>query len=146
MAFALTRLRAWGDKIQTATALRGTQVVELSITGANTDTDADIGDDTGTFWTDALADTTYGDVAAAAQTQLQAIVANALQLLAVNSEVLLGRYRVATGGSTTQYELTVENHRPDVVFYTGSAPTAWIVELVYRLDDGQFPVAASIGS
>lgn len=144
MAFALTQLRAWGNKIQTATPLRGEQVVELTITQANTDTDCDIGDDTGTFWTAAGAT----DIGAAALVQLQAIVAQALQLTAVESEALINKTKVlvADVNAAGEYGLTVDNNRPNITFYSGDAPTAWVLQLRYTLDDGQFPVAASIGS
>jgi hypothetical protein len=145
MAFSLTKLRAWGNKIQTATPLRGEQVVELTIAAAATDVDLDIGDDSGTFWTAALANATYGDIAAAAQTKLQEIVANVLQLTAVESAVLLGYTRVKAATATTEYDLSVQNDRPNITFVAASAPTALVLQLRWTLDDGQFPVAASIG-
>lgn len=148
MAFALTRLRAWGNKIQTESPLRGEQFVELRLTGANTDVDCDIGDDAGVFWTDALADATYGDLAAAALTTLQAIVAQAAQLTAVESAELITRTKVlvADVDAASEYAITVVNDRPNILFITTDAPTAWKVQLRYTLDDGQFPIVASLGN
>lgn len=146
MAFALTKLRTWGDKIQSATALRGTQVVELSITQLDTDVDCDIGDATGTFWTAAVADATYGDIATAALTQLLAIATQTLQILTVKSETLLPRLRDDSSPASTDYSLGINNHLPNIGFASGSAPTTWVLELDLRLDDGQFPVTTTIGS
>lgn len=51
MAFALTRFEAYGVEIDEPLVKRFIQRAEMRITGANTDVDLDIGDNTGTFWT-----------------------------------------------------------------------------------------------
>lgn len=145
MAFALTSMTTWAEPIQTAVPYRGTQVIQLTITAADTDTAADIGDFAGTFWTEALADTAYGDIATAALTQLQLICAQAQSLIALRSETLIAYTRVKSVSATTEYSVAVENHLPKIAFVSGSAPTAWTIEIVQRPNESVFPVALSIG-
>lgn len=50
MAFALTRFNAYGVQSDEPLSKRYIQRVEIKATAANTDTDFDLGDATGTFW------------------------------------------------------------------------------------------------
>lgn len=145
MAFALTSMTTWAEPIQTASNYRGAQVIQMTITGADTDTAADIGDFGGTFWTDALADSTYGGIATAALAQLELIAAQAQSLIDLRSETLIAYTRVKSVTATTEYSVAVENHLPKVTFVSGSAPTAWTIEIVQRPNEFVFPVALSIG-
>jgi len=71
--FSLTKYNAYGFIIDSDIRKRAIQRMTLHITAANTDTDLDIGDDSGTFWTAAEADTTYGDLGSKALDTIQAI-------------------------------------------------------------------------
>jgi len=75
--FALTKYQAYGVLISSPVRKRAVQRVVLTYTAVNTDTDLDIGDDSGTFWTAAKADATYGAMATNALSHIQKIVANA---------------------------------------------------------------------
>lgn len=80
MAFALTSYRARGFMIDGSQPDRATQQVVMTVTGLTSDVALDIGTDAGTFWVAALADTTYGDLAASALANLLTVVANASAL------------------------------------------------------------------
>ena len=78
--FALTKFNAYGFIIDSQIKKRAMQRATLHITAANTDTALDLGSDSGTFWTAAEADATYGDMATNALERLNEIVDNALVL------------------------------------------------------------------
>jgi hypothetical protein len=142
MAFALSKFKAYGLKTQGPTRVLGQQVVELHITAANTDTDLDIGDNSGTFWS--AADNT--DLGAEALRVLREIIADKVQgLLAVNSEELVGRLRDTTATGAGVYALAVANNRPNISWFSGDAPTSYVVQLVYQLLDSQFPTFVELG-
>lgn len=87
MAFALTKAVAYGIEAEEAVNKRYKQVLQLTITAANTDTALDLGDYAGTFW-DAVDGSTPGDEALAA---IKSINTKAAQLIKVASEPLLSR-------------------------------------------------------
>jgi hypothetical protein len=63
MAFALTKFRAYKVEVPTAIAKYGLQAVEMTITRGASDVLLDLDTTTGTFWTAAKADGTYGTMA-----------------------------------------------------------------------------------
>lgn len=75
MAFALTSCFLDGTKFQGPGLHRAIQNCVLTITGTAADVALDIGDYSGTFWTAALADATYGTMALQVKTALQAVTA-----------------------------------------------------------------------
>lgn len=114
MAFALTKFEARGVKFEgPVPEKRAKQEVVLTITGLSTDVDLDIGSDAGTFWTDAEADSTYGDLATEALAKLQDIVSKSAALLSVKSQQLLDRNTLvaldsdASSGGAASETLTV---------------------------------------
>jgi hypothetical protein len=145
MALALTKFQAYALEIGSPARKRGLQVVELTITGAATDAAVDIEDSSGTFWTEALADAAYGTLATTALDELTKIVAQAQSLLQVNSEALLDRLRVATATNDGEYDLTITGSLPVINFDGTTAPTAWTLQLVYALQDNQFPIFKDLG-
>jgi hypothetical protein len=103
MTFALTQFKAYGVRASAATRQHTWQVAEFGITAANTDTALDISSDTsgslGTFWTAAIANSTYGTLATNALGVIQAIVNNINTLQTVSSEALLTRQEVAASSA-----------------------------------------------
>lgn len=91
MSFALTKFQAYGLYIDEAVTKKAIQRVEMTITGLAADVDLDIGDDSGTFWTAALADGTYGTYATSALAAIQAVVARSQELSRVDIGSLLDR-------------------------------------------------------
>jgi hypothetical protein len=142
MAFALSKFKAYGLKTQGPTRVLGQQFVELHITAAATDVDLDIGDDAGTFW-GAVDATALGEEALRL---LKEIIADKAQgLLSVNGDELVSRLRDATATGAGVYALAVANNRPNISWFSGDAPTAYVVQLVYQLIDNQFPTFAELG-
>lgn len=145
MTFALTKYVASGIDRSGPSVKRGVQRVALTITALAADVDLDIGDDAGTFWTDALADATYGTLATNAQTHLQTICDNVTALLAVMSPQLLDRVQTAAAGSNGEYSIALEDHRPNITVNAADGEEAWYIVLEWELADGQSPVNASYG-
>lgn len=98
MAFALTKVRAYGVESEEPVNKRYLQRLILNITGANTDTDLDIGDYSGTFWT-AVGATSPG---AEALKVLKNIAVKAEQCLNVFGEDFMTRQKI-DGTSTRIY-------------------------------------------
>jgi len=78
--FALTKYNAYGFVIDSDVRKRAMQRMTLHITAANTDTDFDLGDDSGTFWTAVGVDATYGDLGDQALATIQKIDDNVVAL------------------------------------------------------------------
>lgn len=138
MAFALTKFRAYGQ-LPDGASTRRRQMAELTITAAAADVDLDISDSGGTFWTAALADSDYGDLAQSALTFLTNIAGASEGLIAVDSEDLLGRVKVASVSGAGQYELAVNSKLPDLTYNAGDGPTSQTLVLEWALNDSQMP-------
>lgn len=145
MTFALTKAEFRSSAFQNPSLKRGLQEVVLTITAANTDTDLDIGDASGTFWTAAQADSTYGAMAAAVLAKLQAAVAGSSYCAGILCpELQLGAYaRVASSPAANQYALSIDTYGPDIALHSGDAPTSYHVHVFYEMAAGQFPVTAA---
>lgn len=146
MAFALVGFQARGIDVAGPSYKRGIQQVVLAITGTASDVDLDIGDDTpGTFWTAALADATYGDLAEKALDVLTKIAANSVCLLAVKSPELLDKVQSAAAGSAGEYAIAIDDLGPNIALHTGEGETSYTIVLEYELNDYIFPMIASFG-
>ncbi len=146
MSFALVAFHARGVEITSPSNKRGIQQVVLDITAAATDVDLDIGDDSGTFWTAALADSTYGSLAASALDVLQAIVAQSAAFVGCASEQLIDRQQVLTLTADGQYILEVQDSRPNITCRASNGETSWKLILTYELDNFIQPIYASLGA
>lgn len=145
MAFALTGFVSYGINIVGPSQKRGIQRATLTITALTSDVDLDLGDDSGTFWTEAQANSTYGQLATKALDVLGKIEAQASALICVKSEQLLDRIQAAAAAGTA-YVLTVQNKRPDLLFAAGNGETSWVIDLEWILENFQFPVVSSFGA
>lgn len=138
MAFALTDARFYKVEIPSAIDKRGLQGIEMTITRGSSDTDLDIGNTSGTFWTDALADGTYGAQADLALKQFALIASDiealvSCELTAANGFLL----RVASVSAVTQYQLDNGGSfpvvTPEITLNSGAAPATvklrWILSL-----------------
>ncbi len=145
MSFALTKAQFRSLSLQNVSYKKGVQEVVLEITAANTDTDLDIGDAAGTFWTAAVANATYGAMAALVLAQLQAVVASSAYFSQLRCpELQCSAYlQVASAPGATQYSLTTDTYGPDILLASGSAPTSYHVHLFYELAVGAFPISAN---
>lgn len=142
MAVAITAYKAYGNPIDQGIVKRFEYTIQMNITNAAADNDADVGDTGGAFWTSAIAHATYGDYA----TNLLAILKD-VQAKASDGdfscEVLkTGYVRVAgaTSGATEYQVAAFTNHVPEILFHASSAPTAWNLKLKFLLNEGEWPV------
>lgn len=146
MAFALVGFHARGVEVTSPSLKRGIQQVVLDITAAATDVDMDIGDDSGTFWTACIADSTYGSLASSALTVLQAIVAQSAAFVGCASEQLIDRVQVASLTGAGEFTLAVQNSRPNLAFNAADGETSWKLILTYELDNFIQPTYSSLGA
>lgn len=146
MAFALVAYHARCVEIASTSYKRGIQQVVLDITALATDVDLDIGDDSGTFWTAAIADATYGTLATNALASLQRIVGQAAALVGVASEQLIDRVQIGSLTGAGQYTLAVQDVRPNIAVDAADGETAWKLILTYEMDNFISPETASFGA
>lgn len=150
MAFAVTAWKSYPLHVDAALTKRFTQCVEMVITGANTDIDADIGDIStpGQFFTDAIADATYGTIATNLKTHLASLVAKGSHLVSMASEELDSNYDRVSGAPAlgTEYQVvTFTSHLPEILFVAGGAPTSWKLTLHLALKAGEWPLKQESG-
>lgn len=145
MAFALTQFVSYGTDIVGPSRKRGIQGATLTITSLVTDVDLDISDAGGTFWTEAQANATFGQLATKALDVLQKIAANAQAILPpVRSPQLMDRLQAAAP-SGTSYTLTLSNSLPDLTFDAGNGETSWLIDLQWLPNDFIFPIISTFG-
>ena len=145
MAFALTGFASYGINTAGPSQKRGIQRATLYITGLVTDVDLDLGDDSGVFWTEAQANSTYGELATKALDVLNKIEDRCTSLLAVKSEQLIDRLQAAAAAGTS-YVLTVQAKRPNIEFAAGQGETAYQIDIEWLLNNFQFPIVSSFGT
>lgn len=145
MAFALTAYQARSVDIASPSYRQAIQEVVLDITGTTADVDLDIGDNTGTFWTAAQANTTYGALAAKALESIQRIVSQSDALVQVMSQQLLDRIQIATVAGAGEYSLAIQNLRPNIAFNAADGETSYKIILRYELKTGILPEIALYG-
>lgn len=138
MAFAITKVQAYGIEAEEPLNKRYRQYMYLTLTAANTDVDLDLGDNQagslGTFW-DAVDGTAIG---ANALLAIQDIVTRA----EVGESASLSPLSYYQGGAASGvvYTVTLANKCPNILFASGSAPTAYTVCLKWVLAPQTAPV------
>lgn len=139
MAFAITKVQAYGIEAEEPLNKRYRQYMYLTLTAANTDVDADFGDNVagslGTFWT-AAGGTATG---AGALQAIQDIVTRA----EVGETASLSALNFYQGGAASGvvYTVTLANKCPNILFASGTAPTAYTVCLSWVLQPQVAPVS-----
>lgn len=142
MSFALTAAKAYQIDICNTTNRYGWQVLELTVTrGAATDVTLDVGNPTGTFWTQALASNALGVVV------LNAIKPALAQTRAIVGCEVIGSVdqmlRVAAPSATTNYQLTnIGTYpvvTPSIVLFNAVGPAEIKVVLTLSLNDNVEP-------
>jgi hypothetical protein len=142
MAFALTSFFSDGVRFMGPGPLAAFECYKFTITAAATDVDLDIGDATGTFWTAAQADTTYGAMATQVLEQVQR---EASQFSAVKSlfmPELYDRVQVETGPTGTQYVvdgIDTSTLLPSYTFATSGGDTSYSLSVEYWLKPTLLP-------
>jgi hypothetical protein len=140
MAFALTDASFYKLDSGSPVAKRGLQVLEFKVTRGASDTDLDVGNVSGTFWTAAIADGTYGTQATLALKEFSKIASSIDGIVSCeilgNAGMLL---RVASASANTNYNLvgsgTYPLVVPEITLYNDAAPATVSVRLVVSLTD-----------
>ena len=119
------------------------QTLEIVINGANSDVTLDLNNASGTFWTAALADGTYGAVAAQILALLQQIEMGAAAYLRTEGNFTLYRPRVLTGSEASgtfsgNYD---DTHKcPYFAFLAGNGPGGTNVIMTWEMKPGWLPI------
>lgn len=149
MAFALTDCKFYQIDSKSAIRRRGLQEVELTFTrGAAGDTDCDYGDIAGTFWTDCLADATFGALARKAldayiggiDGNIQAICDHELTC---NNGISLRAAAASATAHILGYEGVFPVIKPVVTFANNAAPATVKLVAKFALADDKQPVTFS---
>ncbi len=145
MAFALTSFVADGTRFMGPGPLRSNEVYVFTITGLVTDVALDIGNVSGTFWTAALADATYGDLATSVLAFIQNQVSNYSGIEAIFMSELYARIQVPSGPSGTQYiaDINASTLLPDYTFAASNGGTAYTLTVQYLLKPNLLPTVAA---
>lgn len=141
MSFALTSFFADGVRFSGPGLIRATQQYQFNITAAATDVDLDIGDVTGTFWTAAIANTTYGEMATQVLAQVNRLYSQFSSVKQVFVPQLFDRIQVASSPTGVQFtqELDSTTLLPNYGFGASQGETAYTVFVEYMLDPNILP-------
>jgi hypothetical protein len=145
MSFALTYFEAEHVKLAGPGPRWGIQAVQMTVTGLAADVDLDIGDDAGTFWTAAIADATYGDLATSALASLKKILAQGTVSKVYSPEIDSGFRRAAAAGAGV-YAFALQDKRPNWTFNAAEGLTSYTIFIEYYLNQNILPVAESYGT
>lgn len=137
MTFALTSFLADGVQFNGPGTYRGIQTYMFTVTASATDVDFDLGDTTGTFWTAAVADGTYGTMASQVLTAVTGFEGNIEAIKSIYTpQIDAGAFiKVASLSATGTYTLdyNTTTFLPDYTFYTSGGTTAYTVFVDYLL-------------
>lgn len=135
MAFGLSSIKAFGVPSYEYSGDKFLQVLELEITGTTADVALDIGDTSGTFWTD-VSDT----VAAGA---VDDIFAKVEKHISISVPELLAKTLVASGATvaTGEYKyISPESTSFAITIFANEGLTAYNLCMQWALKDGELPV------
>ncbi len=134
MAFALTSFFADGQQFNGPGLYRGYQSYVFTVTGLDTDVDFDLGDYAGTFWTDALADSTYGSLATSVLAQLERLDGNIQATKSVYTPELADRIQAAsTSGTAYTLSLDADSFLPIYTFAASNGELTYTVFVEFLL-------------
>jgi len=149
MSFQLQAFKAYGIRVSaTEQRMHAKQRMLFQIAAANTDTALDLSAITagalGTFWTAAVADAVYGNIANQALTTIRQIQLILVDTGILPTGVITNYVQVLSGAAGNQYTATIQtNLLPNIAWVSGSAPTAYFIELESLIHDGQEPITTA---
>ena len=146
MAFAITKFQSYAANVSDTGRKRCVQKAVFDITAANSDVSWDFGTLTGTLWTSAVANATYGDLATAALAALTVIGANAKVFDRVGGTIATSYNKAAAASVADLYTMTISNGLPIITFDTASAPTAATVIFQWEMNDGIVETVVDLGA
>lgn len=135
MAFGLSSIKAYGVPSYEYSGEKFLQVLELEITGTTADVALDIGDTSGTFWTD-VSDATAAGV-------IDDIYAKVEKHISLSVPELLAKTLVRSGATvaTTEYKYaSPESTSFAITLFANEGLTAYNLCLQWSLKDGELPV------
>ena len=121
--------------------------VELVISGSDSDVTLDLDNFSGTFWTAALADATYGTTAASVKSLLNSLTGSIAALVRVGGNFTLYRPRVMAGSEVTgtysqNYNDTAK--LPNFAFKDGNGCGGTNIILDYEMNPGFLPIQGNL--
>lgn len=145
MAFALTSFFADGVRFMGPGPVRATQKYTFGITAAASDVTLDIGDVTGTFWTAAEADSTYGEMATQVLAQVERLYSQYQAVSDLFTPELASFTQVLSLSATGTYTLAIDStyKLPNYTFHTSGGATAYTVFVEYLMEPNMLPVNLS---
>ena len=145
MTWKLTAGHFYASESSKPTSPFVSQVAEIVISGADADITLDFDDFSGTFWTAALADGTYGTVALNVKKALQKIAPEVASTHWLGGNFTLYRARVpagseaaATGAYSANYNNTTK--LPKFKFDTGNGPGGTNLIICWGMKPGAVPL------
>lgn len=123
------------------------QCAEIVISGGDADVALDFSNFTGTFWTAALADGTYGTIALNVKKVLQSLIPNVASTHWVGGNFTLYRNRVATGSEAGgDYSANYSNTTklPNFAFKAGNGCGSTNLIVCWGMQPGFQPLAMDV--
>lgn len=144
MTFALDSFFADGYRYMGPGPLGATQRLIFQISATAADVDLDLGDLSGTFWTDALADTTTGVMAANVLSQLQKIIGKCTQTANVFCPQVFGiPVAAAAAAGVMEQSISSTTLLPSYEFDAGEGLTAYTIYVDLELSSREKPTNLS---
>jgi hypothetical protein len=145
MSFKVYRGHMFATESVKAVSPTFQQNLMLVVGGSSSDVAWDFGNPTGTFWTAALADGTYGAVAAKCLAALTSFDKDSAFAIAPGGNETLYRCRVETASDAGNYQITSWTGRiPNIQFSAGTGPTSTNVIFSWGMTPGFQAVVGDI--
>jgi hypothetical protein len=135
MAFGLSSIKAYGVPSYEYSGNKFVQHLELEITGTTADVTLDIGDTSGTFWTD------VSDAAAAKV--IDQIYAKVEKHFSLSVPELLAKVPIASGDTVATGEYKVaspESTSFEITLFANEGLTSYNLAMSWSLQDGELPI------
>ncbi len=141
MAFALTSFVADGVRFSGPGPYRATEQYVFTVTAAATDVALDMGNTTGTFWSAATADATYGAMAAQVLETVTSWETNYQAVKNLYTPEVQDMTQVLSLSATGTYTLALDSTTklPNYTFHTAGGKTAYTVFVEYLLISNRLP-------
>ena len=137
MSIQVVGYHMFGFETSKAVSPLAQQTLLINVNAAASDVIWDLGNASGTFWTSALADATYGATAATCLASLQNLDKSSAFALAPGGNFTLYRVRDTTPTSTGDYAISSwTNRTPNFTFAAGDGPGSTNIVLTWGMPDG----------
>jgi hypothetical protein len=149
MAFQMLRAHLYASESSKAVSPFTLQTCEMVINGAAADVALDLDNFSGTFWTAALADGTYGAVALKIKNALQNLAKGVASTHHVGGNFILYRPRVPAGAESAVTGAYSANYNdttklPNFVFATANGPQGTNIIVTWGMTPGIQPITIDL--